>query len=188
MIDRDTFWALIEEARVKVKHLSDIPNWLIEVLQNKPVSDIANFHERRLELIVKAYDARLWTAVELMLDGCGDDTFVDFRDWLICQGQKVYEAALENPDILAGIDQTTGDHGKPLLFDFGSVAIRACEAMGDSCRLSLDFSKYSNPVLANAHFKKYDGSLSNLGDGFPRLYAQKSMRNAQKKTDSPFRL
>ena len=38
-----------------------------------------------------------------MCDGCSDNGFIDFRDWLIAQGLEVYMAALKDPDSLADI-------------------------------------------------------------------------------------
>lgn len=34
--------------------------------------------------------------------GCSDDGFIDFRSWLIAQGKAVYDAALADPESLAG--------------------------------------------------------------------------------------
>lgn len=38
-----------------------------------------------------------------MCDGCSDNGFIDFRDWLIAQGLEVYMAALKDPDSLADV-------------------------------------------------------------------------------------
>ena len=45
----------------------------------------------------------LWGAGYLLNGGMSDDTFIDFRGWLISQGQKVYAEALRNPDSLAEV-------------------------------------------------------------------------------------
>src|SRR4051812_31886915 len=121
MIGLDTFWEIIEEARNRAGKVTDIPSWLIDYLKQRPASDILDFSERDMELRVQAHDALLWIAAELMMGGCGDDSFVDFRCWLICQGRLIYERALDNPDTLADLDGTSGEHGEPLLFSFGSV-------------------------------------------------------------------
>jgi len=38
MIDRDTFWAIIDEARNKTTKVTEIPGWLIGFLKEKPVT------------------------------------------------------------------------------------------------------------------------------------------------------
>lgn len=49
-----------------------------------------------------AYRWDLWGAAYQINGGCSDDGFDYFRAWLISRGRAVYEAALENPDSLAG--------------------------------------------------------------------------------------
>ncbi|HXV73834.1 MAG TPA: DUF4240 domain-containing protein [Sphingomonadales bacterium] len=40
----------------------------------------------------------IWTLAYLLRGGCSDDSFRDFRGWLIMQGKKVFEATLAAPD------------------------------------------------------------------------------------------
>ncbi len=51
----------------------------------------------------RAYFWDLWGAAYLINGGCSDDGFQYFRWWLILQGRTVFEAALANPDTLAGV-------------------------------------------------------------------------------------
>jgi len=46
----------------------------------------------------------------LINGGCSDDGFFYFRAWLISRGQKVYDAALQNPDSLAKVADPTTMH------------------------------------------------------------------------------
>ena len=51
-----------------------------------------------------AYKYGLWTAAGIMMEaGCSDDSFSDFRMWLIAQGKEVYLNALKDPDSLSGV-------------------------------------------------------------------------------------
>jgi Protein of unknown function (DUF4240) len=50
-----------------------------------------------------SYLANLWGTAFLMNGGASDDGFDYFRGWLISQGRKVFEAALENPDSLSDV-------------------------------------------------------------------------------------
>ena len=50
-----------------------------------------------------AYKYGLWSAASILCDGCSDDGFIDFRDWLIAQGREVYMAALKDPDSLTDV-------------------------------------------------------------------------------------
>ncbi len=51
-----------------------------------------------------AYDYNLWAAAYVIHGGCGDDTFWDFRAGLVALGRETYDAALRDPETLAGID------------------------------------------------------------------------------------
>jgi hypothetical protein len=48
----------------------------------------------------KAYRRDLKAAAYVVMSGCSDDCFMDFRKWLVTRGKSVYQAALENPDSL----------------------------------------------------------------------------------------
>ena len=98
-INKDTFWTLIAQAK---EHTSGPSEWLMEQLvdmgpeQAKKFDDIANAY------IGLSYQYGLWTAASVMeRHSCSDDSFIDFRTWLVGQGRDVYMAALKDPDSLA---------------------------------------------------------------------------------------
>ena len=98
-INKDTFWTLIAQAK---EHTSGPSEWLMEQLvdmgpeQAKKFDDIANAY------IGLAYQYGLWTAASVMeRHSCSDDSFIDFRAWLVGQDRDVYMAALKDPDSLA---------------------------------------------------------------------------------------
>jgi hypothetical protein len=63
-----------------------------------------------------------------MNGGGTDDGFRHFRDWLISEGEAVYEAALVDPDSLAALAQDEGFE----LEAFGYVAAEVYEQMTDA--------------------------------------------------------
>ena len=100
-INKDTFWTLIAQAK---EHTSGPSEWLMEQLvdmgpeQAKKFDDIANAY------IGLSYQYGLWTAASVMeRHSCSDDSFIDFRTWLVGQGRDVYMAALKDPDSLADV-------------------------------------------------------------------------------------
>jgi Protein of unknown function (DUF4240) len=76
-----------------------------------PADEIADFGAIRSSLDQQAYTWKLWGAAFVIEDGCSDDCFRDFRAYLISLGRGPYEAALKDPDSLAGVveDAETGD-------------------------------------------------------------------------------
>jgi hypothetical protein len=121
----DAFWQLIDDSRRESAKLVDLPSTLIDVLSKQDDQEIVDFELHYVDCLHRAYDAYLWLAAVVIIGGCGDDTFSDFRGWLIAQGRQRFESALADPDSLADLESFDGDDGFPLLFYFGSVAPHA---------------------------------------------------------------
>jgi hypothetical protein len=50
------------------------------------------------KLLAKAFHYDLWGAAFIMAGGCSDDSFENFRAWLILQGKEKFESALKDPN------------------------------------------------------------------------------------------
>src|SRR5205807_9971881 len=61
------------------------------------------------EKLIAACSWDLWGAAYLINGGCSDDGFDYFRAWLISRGRTVYEAAIKDPDSLAGLTDPERD-------------------------------------------------------------------------------
>ncbi len=91
---------------------------------------IAAFQQHFDEEHNRAYTWMLWGAAYLMEGGCSDDGFTDFRYGLISRGQKIFEAAVADPDSLAVL---LGDDDFLSNEEFGYVAGEVYEQKtGDS--------------------------------------------------------
>ncbi|MDI1465606.1 DUF4240 domain-containing protein [Catellatospora sp. KI3] len=106
-MDTDRFWALIEQARADVEgELGEDGDSLAKALTARlvelPAAQIEQFAAEfgRLRAAADRYD--LWGAAHLIGGGCSRDGFLDFRSGLIAAGRHWYEAALADPDALAG--------------------------------------------------------------------------------------
>ena len=105
-INKDTFWQFIEAAKGQCgKDMDAMLSWIKGRLLGMQPEQILKFHTVLHGYRDAAYKYGLWTAASLLMDGCTDDLFIDFRAWLIAQGKTVYMAALENPDSLAEVEQ-----------------------------------------------------------------------------------
>lgn len=110
-MDRKTFWELQDRTRQAANNDGELQaELLVETLVNMSVADILSYEVHFDELTDQAYRADIWDAAEIISGSCGDDSFSDFRAWLVGQGQKVYENTLADPDSLADVvelgDQT----------------------------------------------------------------------------------
>ncbi len=98
-MDLDGFWQLIERSRD-----ADAQAVVLRALSLElPHDDIRAFSG-----IFDAQDTRatrydIWGAGHVLDRGMGDDSFNDFRCWLISRGRDAFEAVLAHPDSLAGV-------------------------------------------------------------------------------------
>ena len=102
-MDEARFWAIIEAGGRKAlaepeRQLAAVRKQLLKLSPD----EIRDFHRLFNQKLADAYTWDLWGAAYLINGGCSDDGFHYFRAWLISQGRAVYEAAVENPDTLAG--------------------------------------------------------------------------------------
>ena len=128
-LDDARFWTFIAAARDAAgDDVDDRVNGLEQVLLTQHPEDVAAFQDKYDELLARAYRWDLWGAAYLINGGCSDDGFRYFRDWLISEGEAVYEDALADPDSLADIEQDEEFE----LESFGVVAAEVYEQMRDA--------------------------------------------------------
>ena len=129
-INKETFWQFIEEAKEQCGQDMDAEIcWLKAGLLRMQPEQVLKFHAIMHGYQEAAYKYGLWTAASLLMDGCTDDLFIDFRAWLIAQGKTVYMAALENPDSLAKVEQY-GDCEFEMLSYVGNEAYKELTGRG----------------------------------------------------------
>jgi hypothetical protein len=95
------FWKLINDVQGEGPH--ETADQLTKALAEMPIQSILDFGHHWDNLHDRAYSWPLWGAAYLIQGGCSDDGFIDFRSWLILQGEKVYSDALGDPDSLANV-------------------------------------------------------------------------------------
>jgi hypothetical protein len=128
-LDDDRFWSFIAAARDAAgDDVDDRVSGLEQVLLTQHPDDVTAFQNKYDELLARAYRWDLWGAAYLINGGCSDDGFRYFRDWLISEGEAVFEAALADADSLADVAQD----GEFELESFGYVAAEVYEQMTDA--------------------------------------------------------
>ena len=128
-MDDDRFWAFVGAARDAAgDDVQDRVGGLEQVLLNHHPDEVVAFQHKYDELIARACRWDLWGAACVMNGVCSDDGFRYFRDWLISEGEAVYEAALADPESLADIEQDEEFE----LEAFGYVAAEVYEQMTDA--------------------------------------------------------
>ena len=100
LMNRTEFWNIIHKA----KNVDEINEIIENELRQLSITELVSYSNNFYELFDKAYTWDLWNAAYILLGGCGDDAFMDFRKSLISMGKETYEKALINSDILATIE------------------------------------------------------------------------------------
>lgn len=100
----EDFWALVNAAREGAGDDVDLrPAQLLDKLSPLPLEAIQSFQRLYEQQLRTANRWALWGAAFVMNDGCSDDGFRYFRDWLISEGQEAFIQAVADPDSLADV-------------------------------------------------------------------------------------
>jgi hypothetical protein len=179
-MDVDTFWSLVgrtrDEARagdvageggnVVERHVDT----LTEALDDLPDEELQSFDRHFRQARAAAYRWDLWAAGYLALGGMSDDSFLDFRNWLITHGRPTYERVLADPD---GVTDLTWDEDED---DFGAaeswsyVATELLEDRGLDLDEDEDEAADESGEPAGEPFPEDDDAW--FAARFPRLWAK----------------
>ena len=96
------FWQLIDASRAQAgAKAQDQVLALQRVLDALAPDELVSFQHWFDDYHQRADSWAMWDAAFLVTDGCTEDSFIDFRGWLVARGEAVFEAALADPDTLA---------------------------------------------------------------------------------------
>jgi hypothetical protein len=114
-MDVQQFWEIIGQSYEKAEGNYIIQqDVLVEILVAMSEEQIIQFDNTFDALSHDAYSWNLWGAAHIMLGGCDDEAFDDFRGWLIAKGESIYNSAMANPETLSdmpfsrGVDRMDG--------------------------------------------------------------------------------
>ncbi len=102
-MDRKTFWEFIEQARPPDNEPRQHCETTTDLLARLEPEEIASFAGHFFQLREEAYRYDLWSAISEIDSGCSDDSFLDFRAWLVMQGSDVFDVVQADPQYLAEI-------------------------------------------------------------------------------------
>ena len=103
-MDTTEFWKLIDKTRGEAGgDPRKQSNLLTDELAKLPTEEIMSFDKIFLDLKDKAYIGNLWDAATVIMGGCSDDGFQEFREWLVGRGKEAYENAVKDPETLVDV-------------------------------------------------------------------------------------
>ena len=97
-MDQNLFWTLIQETRAASETSDEQVARLGDRLGAFPAAEIRKFTTMFAGLMKKLHHWNVWALAWAARDGCSDDSFVDFRTWLILQGDPaLVDLAIADP-------------------------------------------------------------------------------------------
>jgi hypothetical protein len=165
----DLFWELIDRAKQEANgSLEKQITILIDMLVDFELKDIIEFQALYVQKQNEAYSLLMWDVCEFITCGGGEQNFLNFRAWLISQGKNVFTKALENPDSLHEIlDSTTREDASYELFSY--VALRAYDVKtGKKDELPATFPH----AYAGSPSGKGLSPTQSIQEVFPNLYSK----------------
>lgn len=174
-ITEEEFWELLARAKTKGEDQEEQIEWLTSHLAKRTVHEIVAFDTHMHRILKDSYTSRLWGAAYIIMGGCSDDSFDYFRGWLLFQGKEVYEACIEDPELLIPVLENLSEYDVPnieeLSLYFGYTVY--VEKTGDED--DTYFTLYH--VLSNQEFDEIDIEFDwneddeeGLKKMFPRLW------------------
>ena len=169
------FWNLIDQAQEACgKDQNSACQFLQDMLVEMGPDYAQDFHD-----IVHAYEELsdkfgLWSAAGMMGHD-SDDSFIDFRAWLISQGREAYYGALRNPDSLAELDPGDGHWFESFTY-IGDKALKSMTGRSAyHCTDQDAYGRLLNELKAGIQYWEgidYPFASEELPEYFPHLYEQ----------------
>jgi hypothetical protein len=104
-MDEDQFWKIIKATKDKSgDDFEEQQEELAEELRKLTPNDIILFGNRFRYFRGQANTWELWGAIYIIHGGCSDDSFNDFREWVIGQGKGFYYKTIKDPESLVEVD------------------------------------------------------------------------------------
>ena len=146
-LNEEKFWQIVAKSLEESNNENEQEASLIKQIALLSPKEMIGFRLRTDKLLHDSYTSELWCAAYIIKEGCGDDGFEYFRNWLISKGKEPYYQALENPDTLIDFVSTNGAY-----YEFESFWYVALEAFNKTT--SKDLYDY----IDNEKFTECEGS------------------------------
>lgn len=107
IMDNDKFWKIIEISKSNSFGVYEKQQLeLKKELEKLTAIEVLEFDNKFRKLRGEIYNWDFWAAAYIINGGCSDDSFSDFRGWLIGQGRSIFESSLQNIENLSEIKET----------------------------------------------------------------------------------
>ena len=174
MLEEDLFWQIIENSLLDANNLQDQEKALAQELEDLTADDIIGFQLRLEFYSYSLHSPEIWCAACIMNDDTDPTHFYYFKNWIVSQGQELFEKAILNPDNLA--DYFNEGFNEDDLYEFEDFHLIADDVFYEKFEHKIiDFVdkecfKFYTEKSPKPEFDWDDENLTNLQIICPRLF------------------
>ncbi|MHC0442915.1 DUF4240 domain-containing protein [Flavobacterium sp. 3-210] len=105
LMEEELFWKIIQKTKDSSGgNFEEQQEELANELRKLTADELILFGNSFRNFRGEANTWELWGAIYIIHGGCSDDSFNDFREWVIAQGKDFYYKIITNPELLAEIE------------------------------------------------------------------------------------
>jgi hypothetical protein len=166
LMDEEQFWRIIQITKDNSQNDYEKQQEELEYELNKLTPDeLILFGNRFRYFRGQANTWELWGAIYIIQGGCGDDSFNDFREWVIVQGKDFYYKTINDPETLAELDAEFIEETA----DFEGVGYIPSKVFNDLTGQEMQYTFQENQTTSGKEWNEEGDDLKNM---FPRIYAK----------------
>jgi len=166
LMDEEQFWKIIQTVKDNSQgdyelHYEELAKQLHSLLPD----DIILFANSFRFFRGQANTWELWGAIYIIQGGCGDDSFNDFREWVIGKGKEFYFKTIEDPETLAELEKEYIEATS----EFEGLGYVPSKVFKEITGIEMP-----NPYQENQNTtgKKWNEDGDDLKNMFPKIYAK----------------
>ncbi|PWJ90653.1 uncharacterized protein DUF4240 [Flavobacterium araucananum] len=165
LMEEEEFWSIIKITKDNSKDNFELQQLaLANELRKLTPDEIILFGNRFRSYRGLANTWELWGAIYIIHGGCGDDSFNDFREWVIGQGKDFYNKTIKNPETLVEVETEKIED-----CDWEGLGYVAGTIFEELTGQKMPYSFQENHNTTGNEWEEDGNDLKNL---FPKLYAK----------------
>jgi len=167
LMEDETFWSIIKITKDNSHDNFELQQKeLANQLRKLTPDEIILFGNRFRSYRGLAYTWELWGAIYMIQGGCGDDSFNDFREWVIGQGKEFYNKTITDPETLVEVETAKMEDS-----DWEGLGYVPGTVFEEVTGQEMPYPFQENLDITGTEWEEGGDQLENL---FPRLYEKYS--------------
>ena len=163
LMDEEIFWKIIKNSKDNSNgDFEEQQEELAKELRKLTPDEIILFGNRFRYYRGQANTWELWGAIYIIHGGCGDDSFNDFREWVIGQGKDFYYKTIQDPETLIDLDAVTINE-----IEWEGLGYVYSDVFKELTGQEMEYTYKENYETTGQEWEEENDDLNNM---FPKLY------------------